>query len=243
MAGHSKWANIQHRKKRQDAKRGKLFTKLIKEITVAAREGGGDADSNPRLRLALDKAFSGNMNKDTVEKAINRGTGNLEGASYEEIRYEGYSSSGIAVIVDCVTDNKNRTVADVRHAFSKYSGNMGSSGSVSYLFKNIGIITYDETNQAEEIIDLAIENNAIDIIQEDKYLEIHTDTKDYLSVIKVLKDNNFIFDSAELEMYAETKIQLDSELAEIFLKFIDAIEELDDVQNVYTNAEYPDNIN
>jgi len=243
MAGHSKWANIQHRKKRQDAKRGKLFTKLIKEITVAAREGGGDADANPRLRLALDKAFSGNMNKDTVEKAINRGTGNLEGASYEEIRYEGYSSSGIAVIVDCVTDNKNRTVADVRHAFSKYSGNMGSSGSVSYLFKNIGIITYDETNQAEEIIDLAIENNAIDIIQEDKYLEIHTDTKDYLSVIKVLKDNNFIFDSAELEMYAETKIQLDSELAEIFLKFIDAIEELDDVQNVYTNAEYPDNIN
>jgi YebC/PmpR family DNA-binding regulatory protein len=243
MAGHSKWANIQHRKKRQDAKRGKLFTKLIKEITVAAREGGGDADSNPRLRLALDKAFSGNMNKDTVEKAINRGTGNLEGASYEEIRYEGYSSSGIAVIVDCVTDNKNRTVADVRHAFSKYSGNMGSSGSVSYLFKNIGIITYDEANQAEEIIDLAIENNAIDIIQEDKYLEIHTDTKDYLSVIKVLKDNNFIFDSAELEMYAETKIQLDSELAEIFLKFIDAIEELDDVQNVYTNAEYPNNIN
>ncbi|MBT7542938.1 MAG: YebC/PmpR family DNA-binding transcriptional regulator [Gammaproteobacteria bacterium] len=242
MAGHSKWANIQHRKKRQDAKRGKLFTKLIKEITVAAREGGGDAGSNPRLRLALDKAFSGNMNKDTVEKAINRGTGNLEGASYEEIRYEGYSSSGIAVIVDCVTDNKNRTVADVRHAFSKYSGNMGSSGSVSYLFKNIGIITYYETNQAEEIIDLAIENNAIDIIQEDKYLEIHTDTKDYLSVIKVLKDNNFIFDSAELEMYAETKIQLDSELAEIFLKFIDAIEELDDVQNVYTNAEYPDNI-
>ncbi len=242
MAGHSKWANIQHRKKRQDAKRGKLFTKLIKEITVAAREGGGDADSNPRLRLALDKAFSGNMNKDTIEKAIKRGTGNLEGVNYEEIRYEGYSSSGIAIIVDCVTDNKNRTVADVRHAFSKYSGNMGSSGSVSYLFKNIGIITYDDTSKAEEIIDLAIESNAIDIIQEEKYLEIHTDTKEYLNITKVLKDNNFPFDNAELEMHAETKIQLDLESTEIFLKFIDAIEELDDVQNVYTNAEYPDNI-
>ena len=157
MAGHSKWANIQHRKKRQDAKRGKLFTKLIKEITVAAREGGGDADSNPRLRLALDKAFSGNMNKDTIEKAIKRGTGNLEGVSYEELTYEGYSSSGVAIIVECVTDNKNRTVAEIRHIFSKFSGNLGSSGSVSYLFNKVGVITYDDTDKAEEIIDFAIE--------------------------------------------------------------------------------------
>ena len=238
MAGHSKWANIQHRKKRQDAKRGKLFTKLIKEITVAAREGGGDADSNPRLRLALDKAFAGNMNKDTIEKAINRGTGNLEGVNYEELSYEGYSSSGVALIVECVTDNKNRTVAEVRHAFSKYSGNLGSSGSVSYLFNKIGVISYDETDKGDEIVDIAIENNAIDYIQQEKYLEIHTDKADFLKITEVLKENNYIFDNAELEMHAETKIELVGENAESFIKFIDALEELDDVQNVYTNAEY-----
>jgi len=238
MAGHSKWANIQHRKKRQDNKRGKLFTKLIKEITVAAREGGGDADSNPRLRLALDKAFSGNMNKETVEKAINRGTGNLEGVNYEELIYEGYSSSGVAVIVECVTDNKNRTVAEVRHAFSKFSGNLGSSGSVSYLFKKVGIISYEDTNKGDEIVDLAIENNASDVIQDNNYVEIQTDKDDYLNITKVLKENNYIFDNAELEMIADTKIELDSEGAESFMKFTDALEELDDVQNVYTNAEY-----
>ena len=238
MAGHSKWANIQHRKKRQDNKRGKLFTKLIKEITVASREGGGDADSNPRLRLALDKAFSGNMNKETVEKAINRGTGNLEGVNYEELIYEGYSSSGVAVIVECVTDNKNRTVAEVRHAFSKFSGNLGSSGSVSYLFKKVGIISYEDTNKGDEIVDLAIENNASDVIQDNNYVEIQTDKDDYLNITKVLKENNYIFDNAELEMIADTKIELDSEGAESFIKFTDALEELDDVQNVYTNAEY-----
>mgnify|MGYP001339528000 CR=1 FL=1 len=238
MAGHSKWANIQHRKKRQDAKRGKLFTKLIKEITVAAREGGGDADSNPRLRLALDKAFAGNMNKDTIEKAINRGTGNLEGVNYEELSYEGYSSSGVALMVECVTDNKNRTVAEVRHVFSKYSGNLGSSGSVSYLFNKIGVISYDETDKGDEIVDIAIENNAIDYIQQEKYVEIHTDKADFLKITEVLKENNYIFDNAELEMHAETKIELVGENAESFIKFIDALEELDDVQNVYTNAEY-----
>jgi len=238
VAGHSKWANIQHRKKRQDNKRGKLFTKLIKEITVASREGGGDADSNPRLRLALDKAFSGNMNKETVEKAINRGTGNLEGVNYEELIYEGYSSSGVAVIVECVTDNKNRTVAEVRHAFSKFSGNLGSSGSVSYLFKKVGIISYEDTNKGDEIVDLAIENNASDVIQDNNYVEIQTDKDDYLNITKVLKENNYIFDNAELEMIADTKIELDSEGAESFMKFTDALEELDDVQNVYTNAEY-----
>ena len=243
MAGHSKWANIQHRKKRQDNKRGKLFTKLIKEITVAAREGGGDADSNPRLRLALDKAFSGNMSKETVEKAINRGTGNLEGVNYEELTYEGYSSSGVAIIVECVTDNKNRTVAEVRHAFSKFSGNLGSTGSVSYLFKKIGVISYQDTNSAEQIMDLAIENNAEDIINEENYVEIHTDKADYLNIAKVLKDNHFIFDNAELEMHADVKIELDSEAAESFTKFIDSLEELDDVQNVYTNAEYTEGLN
>ena len=240
MAGHSKWANIQHRKKRQDNKRGKLFTKLIKEITVAAREGGGDADSNPRLRLALDKAFSGNMNKDTIEKAINRGTGNIEGVNYEELTYEGYSSSGVAVIVECVTDNKNRTVAEVRHAFSKFSGNLGSSGSVSYLFKKVGIISYEDTDKGDEIVDIAIENNASDVIQEGNYIEIQADKGDYLNITKVLKESEYSFDNAELEMHAETKIELDAEGAESFLKFIDTLEELDDVQNVYTNAEYPE---
>ena len=244
MAGHSKWANIQHRKKRQDNKRGKLFTKLIKEITVAAREGGGDADSNPRLRLALDKAFSGNMNKETVEKAINRGAGTLEGVNYEELTYEGYSSAGVAVIVDCVTDNKNRTVAEVRHAFSKFAGNLGSSGSVSYLFKKIGVISYDDlSDKADEVIDFAIEHNVLDVIQEENYVEIHTDAKDYLNITKVLKDSNYIFDNAELEMHADTSIELDEEASESFLKFIDALEDLDDVQNVYTNAEYPEDLN
>ena len=244
MAGHSKWANIQHRKKRQDNKRGKLFTKLIKEITVAAREGGGDADSNPRLRLALDKAFSGNMNKETVEKAINRGAGTLEGVNYEELTYEGYSSAGVAVIVECVTDNKNRTVAEVRHAFSKFAGNLGSSGSVSYLFKKIGVISYDDlSDKADEVIDFAIEHNVLDVIQEENYVEIHTDAKDYLNITKILKDNNYIFDNAELEMHADTSIELDEEASESFLKFIDALEDLDDVQNVYTNAEYPEDLN
>ena len=243
MAGHSKWANIQHRKKRQDAKRGKLFTKLIKEITVAARDGGGDADSNPRLRLALDKAFAGNMNKDTIEKAIKRGTGNLEGVNYEELTYEGYSSSGVAVIVDCVTDNKNRTVAAVRHAFSKFSGNLGSSGSVSYLFNQIGVITYEDTAQSDEIIDLAIESGAIDVVSDENYVEIHTDKGDFLTIAKVLKDKGYIFDNAELEMHADTKIELNDDGAENFMKFQDSLEELDDVQNVYSNAKYPETFN
>ena len=217
--------------------------KLIKEITAAASEGGGDANSDPRLRLALDKAFSGNMNKETVEKAINRGTGNLEGVNYEELIYEGYSSSGVAIIVECVTDNKNRTVAEVRHAFSKYSGNLGSSGSVSYLFKKIGVISFQETDKADEIMELAIENNAEDVIHEENYVEIHTDKVDYLNIAEVLKDNDFVFDNAELEMHADTKIQLDADSTESFIKFIDSLEELDDVQNVYTNAEYTEDLN
>ena len=179
------------------------------------------------------------MNKDTIEKAINRGTGNLEGANYEGINLpEGYSSSGVALIVSCVTDNKNRTIAEVRHAFSKYSGNLGSSGSVSYLFNKIGVITFEETDSSDEIVDIAIENNAIDIIQEKKYVEIHTNKSDFINITEVLKENNYIFDSAELEMHAETKIELEGENLESFLKFVDALEDLDDVQNVYTNANY-----
>ena len=177
MAGHSKWANIQHRKKRQDAKRGKLFTRLIREITVAAREGGGDQDSNPRLRLALDKAFSSNMNKDTIEKAINRGIGKIEGAIYEEITYEGYSSNGVAVLVETVTDNRNRTVAEIRHVFTKFGGNLGSSGSVSYLFKKIGVITFEGIENKDELIDLAIETDIDDYEDDEKDMIFFTSSE------------------------------------------------------------------
>ena len=208
MAGHSKWANIQHRKKRQDAKRGKLFTRLIREITVAAREGGGDQDSNPRLRLALDKAFSSNMNKDTIEKAINRGIGKIEGAIYEEITYEGYSSNGVAVLVETVTDNRNRTVAEIRHVFTKFGGNLGSSGSVSYLFKKIGVITFEGIENKDELIDLAIETDIDDYEDDEKDMIFFTSSENFLKSIDVFKKNNYVPSSMEVEMQADTKIKL-----------------------------------
>ena len=242
MSGHSKWSTIKHKKAALDAKRGKVFTKVIKELMVAAKSGGSDPDSNPRLRQAISTAKACNMPGETMTRAIQKGAGELEGVSYEELTYEGYSSAGVAIIVECVTDNKNRTVAEVRHVFSRFSGNLGSSGSVSYLFKKIGVISYQDTDKAEQIMDLAIESNAEDIIQDENYVEIHTDKADYLNITKVLKDNDFIFDNAELEMHADIKIELKGDDAESFQKFIDAIEELDDVQNVYTNAEYEQNL-
>ena len=233
MAGHSKWANIQHRKKRQDAKRGKLFTRLIREITVAAREGGGDQDSNPRLRLALDKAFSSNMNKDTIEKAINRGIGKIEGAIYEEITYEGYSSNGVAVLVETVTDNRNRTVAEIRHVFTKFGGNLGSSGSVSYLFKKIGVITFEGIENKDELIDLAIETDIDDYEDDEKDMIFFTSSENFLKSIDVFKKNNYIPSGMEVEMQADTKVKLTDDDNDSFVKFLDALEELDDVQNVY----------
>lgn len=238
MAGHSKWANIQHRKKRQDAKRGKLFTRLIREITVAAREGGGDQDSNPRLRLALDKAFSSNMNKDTIEKAINRGIGKIEGAIYEEITYEGYSSNGVAVLVETVTDNRNRTVAEIRHVFTKFGGNLGSSGSVSYLFKKIGVITFEGIENKDELIDLAIETDIDDYEDDEKDMIFFTSSENFLKSIDFFKKNNYVPSSMEVEMQADTKIKLTDDDNDSFVKFLDALEELDDVQNVYSNIDY-----
>ena len=238
MAGHSKWANIQHRKKRQDAKRGKLFTRLIREITVAAREGGGDQDSNPRLRLALDKAFSSNMNKDTIEKAINRGIGKIEGAIYEEITYEGYSSNGVAVLVETVTDNRNRTVAEIRHVFTKFGGNLGSSGSVSYLFKKIGVITFEGIENKDELIDLAIETDIDDYEDDEKDMIFFTSSENFLKSIDFFKKNNYVPSSMEVEMQADTKIKLTDDDNDSFVKFLDALEELDDVQNVYSNLDY-----
>ena len=238
MAGHSKWANIQHRKKRQDAKRGKLFTRLIREITVAAREGGGDQDSNPRLRLALDKAFSSNMNKDTIEKAINRGIGKIEGAIYEEITYEGYSSNGVAVLVETVTDNRNRTVAEIRHVFTKFGGNLGNSGSVSYLFKKIGVITFEGIENKDELIDLAIETDIDDYEDDEKDMIFFTSSENFLKSIDVFKKNNYIPSGMEVEMQADTKVKLTDDDNDSFVKFLDALEELDDVQNVYSNLDY-----
>ena len=238
MAGHSKWANIQHRKKRQDAKRGKLFTRLIREITVAAREGGGDQDSNPRLRLALDKAFSSNMNKDTIEKAINRGIGKIEGAIYEEITYEGYSSNGVAVLVETVTDNRNRTVAEIRHVFTKFGGNLGSSGSVSYLFKKICFITFEGIENKDELIDLAIETDIDDYEDDEMDMIFFTSSENFLKSIDVFKKNNYIPSSMEVEMQADTKVKLTDDDNDSFVKFLDALEELDDVQNVYSNLDY-----
>ena len=238
MAGHSKWANIQHRKKRQDAKRGKLFTRLIREITVAAREGGGDQDSNPRLRLALDKAFSSNMNKDTIEKAINRGIGKIEGAIYEEITYEGYSSNGVAVLVETVTDNRNRTVAEIRHVFTKFGGNLGSSGSVAYLFKKIGVITFEGIENKDELIDLAIETDIDDYEDDEKDMIFFTSSENFLKSIDVFKKNNYIPSGMEVEMQADTKVKLTDDDNDSFVKFLDALEELDDVQNVYSNLDY-----
>ena len=240
MAGHSKWANIQHRKKRQDAKRGKLFTRLIREITVAAREGGGDQDSNPRLRLALDKAFSSNMNKDTIEKAINRGIGKIEGAIYEEITYEGYSSNGVAVLVETVTDNRNRTVAEIRHVFTKFGGNLGSSGSVSYLFKKIGVITFEGIENKDELIDLAIETDIDDYEDDEKDMIFFTSSENFLKSIDVFKKNNYVPSSMEVEMQADTKVKLTDDDNDSFVKFLDALEELDDVQNVYSNVKFND---
>ena len=238
MAGHSKWANIQHRKKRQDAKRGKLFTRLIREITVAAKEGGGDQDSNPRLRLALDKAFSSNMNKDTIEKAINRGIGKIEGAIYEEITYEGYSSNGVAVLVETVTDNRNRTVAEIRHVFTKFGGNLGSSGSVSYLFKKIGVITFEGIENKDELIDLAIETDIDDYEDDEKDMIFFTSSENFLKSIDVFKKNNYVPSGMEVEMQADTKVKLTDDDNDSFVKFLDALEELDDVQNVYSNLDY-----
>ena len=241
MAGHSKWANIQHRKNAQDAKRGKVFTKLIREITVAARNGGGDPSTNPRLRLAMDKALTANMTKDSIERAIKKATGELEGVSYEEIRYEGYAPGGVAVIVDCMTDNRQRTVADVRHAFAKFGGNLGTDGSVSYLFKKTGVLSFAPGAPEGRIMDVAIEAGADDVVvhPDDASIEVLAAPENFQAVKQAMQDAGLAADEAEVTMRAETGISVGGETAQSVAKLLDWLEELDDVQNVYSNAELP----
>ncbi len=237
MAGHSKWANIQHRKGRQDAKRGKIFTRLIKEITVAARMGGGDPDMNPRLRLAVDKAYENNMPKDNVERAIKRGTGDLEGVNYEEIRYEGYGIAGAAVIVDCLTDNRTRTVADVRHAFSKHGGNLGTDGSVAFLFKHCGQLVFAPGTPEEKLLDAALEAGAEDVVtNDDGSIEVITGPHEFPAVKAALEKAGFKAEVAEVTMKPGAETALAGEDAARMQKLIDALESLDDVQDVYTTA-------
>jgi len=237
MAGHSKWANIKHKKAAQDAKRGKIFTRLIKEITVAARMGGADVDSNPRLRLAVDKAFEQNMPKDNVERAIKRGSGDLEGVNYEEIRYEGYGISGAAVMVDCMTDNKMRTVADVRHAFSKHGGNLGTDGSVAFLFKHCGQLLFAPGTNEETLMDAALEAGAEDVLSnDDGSLEVVTAPYDFVAVKAALDKAGFNTEHAEVTMKSTNETVLTDDDAEKMQKLLDALENLDDVQAVYTTA-------
>lgn len=237
MAGHSKWANIQHRKGRQDSKRGKIFTRLIKEITVAARLGGGDPAANPRLRLAVDKAYDNNMPKDNVERAIKRGSGELEGVNYEELRYEGYGIGGAAVIVDCMTDNKTRTVADVRHAFTKHGGNLGTDGSVAFLFKHCGQMAFAPGTNEEKLMEAAIEAGAEDVVtNDDGSFEVITAPNDLSAARAALGKVGFKPELAEVTMKPTTENVLTGEDAARMQRLLDALEAVDDVQEVYTTA-------
>jgi YebC/PmpR family DNA-binding regulatory protein len=237
MAGHSKWANIQHRKGRQDEKRGKIFTRLIKEITVAAKLGGGDANTNPRLRLAMDKASDANMPKDKVLDAIKRGTGQLEGVEYEEIRYEGYGIAGAAVIVDCMTDNRTRTVAEVRHAFSKHGGNLGTDGSVAFMFKHCGQFVFAPGTSEDKVMEAALDAGAEDVItDEDGAIEVLCGTNDFQAVKDALETAGLKPVVAEITMRADTDCELVGEDGAKMQKLLDALEGLDDVQEIYTNA-------
>ena len=243
MAGHSKWANIQHRKGAQDKKRGKLFTKLIREITIAAKLGGSDLNSNPRLRLAIDKAKSQSMPKDNISKAIKRGAGELEGIDYLEIRYEGYGPGGVAVLVDCLTDNKNRTVADVRHAFSKFGGNLGADGSVAYLFSSLGVLSYSQDEDEDILMEMAIDAGADDfIVDNDGSFEVIVDPSKYEVFCSVMTEKGFSPIQREITMRCSTTANLDEGNAATMIKLTGALEDLDDVQAVYSNADISDEI-
>ena len=243
MAGHSKWHNIQHRKGAQDAKRGKIFTKLIREITVAAKMGGGNVADNPRLRAAVDKALGANMTRDTIERAVKRGSGDVDGENFDEIRYEGYGPNGVAVMVDCLTDNRNRTVSEVRHAFTKHGGNLGTDGSVSYLFTKTGVLLYPPESDEDAIMDAALEAGAEDVVTEDDgSIEVLTDEASYLDVKQVMVDAGLEPASADLTQRASTMTELDQDGAEKLLKLVDRLEDLDDVQNVYSNADIPEEV-
>ena len=240
MAGHSKWANIKHRKARQDASRGKVWTKVIREITVAAK-GGPDPNDNPRLRLALEKANSANMPKDTIKRAIEKGSGTGETGALEEIIFEGYGPGGVAILVETMTDNRNRTVSDVRHAFSKFGGNLGTDGSVAYLFKKLGVIHLSKDFAEDELVELVIEIGAEDFTEEDDFFEITTGANDFNQIVDILKEKNIEYINAEMSLRAETLINLDQEMSEKVLNIMEFMDDLDDVQEVHTNAELAEN--
>lgn len=242
MAGHSKWANIKFRKGVQDAKRGKIFTKFIREITVAARTGGGEESTNPRLRDVVKKALNANMKRDTIDNAIKRGVGGLDGDAMVAMRYEGYGPGGIAVLVDCLSDNKNRTVSEVRHAFTKNGGNLGTDGSVAYLFANQGEILMASGLSEEQVMEVAIDAGASDVTVDEGQIEIITPVESYHAVLSALQDAGFEMEQSQLTMRAQTMIAIDDESAESLIKLIDMLEDLDDVQEVYSNAEFSEKI-
>jgi len=243
MAGHSKWHNIQHRKGAQDKKRGKLFTKLIREITVAAKMGGADQTSNPRLRGAVENALSNNMPKDTVQRAIKRGSGDMNGADFDEVRYEGYGINGVAVIVDCLTDNRNRTVAEVRHAFNKCGGNLGAEGSVAFLFNQRGILSFSVGADEEQVLEVALEVGVEDVVtNDDSSIDVMTTPEQFGAVKDALEAKDLAPEHAEVTMIAATEVALDEEQATKILRLVDMLEDLDDVQNVYCNAEFPEEL-
>ena len=240
MAGHSKWANIKHRKARQDASRGKVWTKVIREITVAAKDGP-DPNDNPRLRLALEKANSANMPKDTIKRAIEKGSGTGDTGDLEEIIFEGYGPGGVAILVETMTDNRNRTVSDVRHAFSKFGGNLGTDGSVAYLFKKLGIIQINKNYTEEELMENVIESGATDFTEEEDFFEVTTDPNEFSRVIDYFKQNKIEYLNAELSLRANTLVNLNQDMSEKVLNIMEFMDDLDDVQEVHTNAEFPEN--
>ena len=243
MAGHSKWANIKHRKGKQDAKRGKLFTRLIREITVSARTGGGDAGSNPRLRAAIYDALNANMTKDAVERAVARGAGDVDADNYEEIRYEGYGPGGVAVMVDCMTDNRNRTVAEVRHAFSKCGGNLGTDGSVAYLFKKVGLLDYPTGSDEDAVMAAALDAGADDVVvHDDGSIEVLTGPDQFGEVKDAMVAAGHRPEAAEVTMRAGIQSELDSDNAQKMVRLLDMLEDLDDTQKVYSNASISDEI-
>lgn len=243
MAGHSKWANIQHRKGAQDAKRAKIFTKLIREITVAARMGGPDVNTNPRLRLVVDKSLTANMTRDTIDRAIKRGAGGLDGADVEEIRYEGYGPGGVAVMVDCMTNNRNRTVGEVRHAFSKCGGNLGTDGSVSYMFSKKGQLIFAPGTSEDQVMEIALEAGAEDVVtNDDGSIEVLTSEDVFTAVKDAMINHKLEPAQAEITMLAANYINLEKDDAEKMLKLTNMLEELDDVQEVYSNADISDEI-
>ena len=243
MAGHSKWANIKHKKAANDKKRGKIWTKLLREVTVAAKEGGGDFESNPRLRLAVDKANGANVPKDTIKRAVERGAGGGESDNYDEIRYEGYGPGGTAVIVDTMTDNRNRTASEVRHAFTKHGGNLGTDGSVAYLFSKQGIISFAPGADEDAVMEAALEAGAEDVVtNDDGSIDVMTSPEDFAAVKEGIEAAGLVPDNAEVTFSASTSAELDQETAEKLLRMVDVLEDLDDVQEVYTNADISDEI-